>query len=345
MDRTALVLSVAVTILRAQPLPPGSVSAPANVTCPSGFYAGMTCKVATVSCPATDDIQVTFGVKTPNNLKGTIVLLSGSGGTQPFGQAGNSFYVDEYYRAKFRVVQVAWASDWEQATASGAQSIKAAACRPSTLIRYIYDSIHGGIAASGGMCAHGQSGGSGALAYALAWYDAGNYLDKALLTSGPVFGDIEQGCKVPNSSQIAVCPAGQFGCIGASWSASPVYIHGDGMASWTGDASCNSGADTSAESNAAWKAQSIVDGTSGPSFSYPQTALSAYLCANTAPASAQGQYFYQQFTGSSQAAAYSVNRVNGCTQNENIWTGTIAGGASAYTTSVNGMVQGCIKRH
>src|SRR5208282_4513681 len=46
-------------------------------------------------------------------------------------------------------------------------------------------------------CAQGFSAGSSAVAYALAWYGAGSYLDNAELLSGPVFSDIQQGCEYP----------------------------------------------------------------------------------------------------------------------------------------------------
>jgi hypothetical protein len=42
------------------------------------------------------------------------------------------------------------------------------------------------------MCALGDSAGSAAIAYSLAYYGAGSYLDNVELLSGPVLSDIEQ---------------------------------------------------------------------------------------------------------------------------------------------------------
>jgi len=46
------------------------------------------------------------------------------------------------------------------------------------------------------MCALGDSAGSAAVAYSLAYYNAGSYFDNVELLSGPVLSDIEQGCQV-----------------------------------------------------------------------------------------------------------------------------------------------------
>jgi hypothetical protein len=122
-------------------------------------------------------------------------------------------YVGSYVAAGYQVVQIAWGPsapgiDWEYTTVSGSSnppSIRAAACRPASFLNWVRN---GGIwAGNGGMCAHGNSAGSAAIAYALAWYDAGaatasngqGYLDKVVLENGPVFSDIEQGCEISSS--------------------------------------------------------------------------------------------------------------------------------------------------
>ena len=333
----------------------GSVSSVSSVaTCPSDFYPGMTCFRATVSCTSTDDINVIYGVKTPADVKGTIFLHAGSGGTTAFsyGPLADG-YVDSYFKGGYQVVELEWASDWEIATSGGAENIKRAACRPATLLNYVYENIHGGSAGQGGMCAHGDSAGSAAMAYALTWYKADSFLDKVVLTSGPVLGDIEAGCKVPNVPPITVCGSGQFGCVGQPWTDAPQYQPGSNAPQkWTGDMTCNNvptGQSTSSASNTNWKAQSIVDGTASANFSYPKTALSGWLCSNGVnPSAAQGQYYYQNIKGPSQTAAFSVNRVDGCPGAEDIWDGTVSSGESAFAASVNDMldpVAGCVKRH
>ena len=340
------------------PSPPpglGSVSSVSSLSaCPADFYPGMTCFKATVSCASTDDISVIYGYKTPAAVKGTIFLHAGSGGTTAFSYGPSvDGYVDSYFKGGYQVVELEWASDWEIATSAGSENIKSAACRPATLLNYVYENIHGGSAGQGAMCAHGDSAGSAAMAYALTWYKSDSFLDKVVLTSGPVLGDIEAGCKVPNVAPITVCGAGQFGCVGQPWIDASQYQPGSNAPQkWTGDKTCNNvpaGQSTSSASNAAWKAQSIVDGTTSANFSYPKTALSGWLCSNGLnPSAAQGQYYYQNIKDPSQAAAFSVNRVDGCPTAEDVWSGTTSSGESAFTASVNDMldpVAGCVKRH
>jgi hypothetical protein len=335
---------------------PGSVSGVSSLsTCPADFYPGMACYQATVSCANTDDIKVIYGYKTPASaVKGTIFLHAGSGGTAAFsyGPVGKT-YVDSYFTNGYRVVELEWASDWEIATAAGPENIKSAACRPATILNYVYLNIHGGSAGQGGMCAHGNSAGSAAMAYALTWYKSDAFLDKVVLTSGPVLGDIEAGCQVPNVPPITVCASGQFGCVGGPWTDAPQYQPGSNAPQkWTGDKTCNNvpaGQSTTAASNAAWKAQSIVDGTANANFSYPKTALSGWLCSNGLnPSAAQGQYYFQNIQGPSQTASFSLNRVDNCNEAEDVWNGTTSTGQNAFDASVNDMVDpvaGCVKRH
>jgi len=190
--------------------------------CPQGYFDGMQCSVATVSCPDTADIQVTFGYENPAGTpKGTIFFHDGAGGTTPYaaGLSPSENYLVSYLGAGYQIVQMSWATDWEEVGASHQASIGAAACRPATLMQYIYQNVR----VSGAMCAQGQSGGSAAIAYALAWYNAASFVDKVELISGPVFGNVEEGCVVPHAAPLTVCPSGQFGCVGAAWQDTPQY--------------------------------------------------------------------------------------------------------------------------
>ena len=51
-------------------------------------------------------------------------------------------------------------------------NVRTAACRPATLLHWIWRDS--GYYTVGGMCAHGFSAGAGEVAYALAWYGAGD---------------------------------------------------------------------------------------------------------------------------------------------------------------------------
>lgn len=324
-------------------LPLGSAGVPSQLTaCPAGFQPGSTCFETTVACPDTADIQATFGVAVPAGIpRGTIVLLSGAGGTGP----GMGNYSGNYRRNGFRVVQAAWATNWEDTGIAG-KSIKAAACRAATLLNYIDQNIYDG---NGGMCAQGFSAGSAQIAYSLADYGAGNFLDKVELLSGPVFSDIAAGCEVPLAPPVTVCSPGQFGCNGAPWMDKPQYPGGISkfVSALTG-LGCQSSGMTSGKENSQWKAMSIVDGTLDSNFHYPQTAVAGWLCSNGLNNSAaQGELFYQNF-GPEQTAQFSLTRIDNCSGPEGVDTGTSpqsVSGFMAITTDMTDPVAGCIKRH
>jgi hypothetical protein len=334
----------------------------------------MSCFSANVNSPNTDQITVLYGVDTPSGaLNGTIVMLPGAGGqTLP---ASFADYIPGYLSANYQVIEAEWGpasggQPWEYTdTASGENlfSILAAACRPATFLNWVRNGNQGsplgsGIwAGSGGMCAHGDSGGAGALGYALAWYNAGaetaawgaGYLDKVVMENGPVFSDMKQGCEVQggiNSQYQYICANGSSepGC-GSTWpqggSATDYhleYVDGDqsSVEEWTQSSTslsapaCGStlpDATTSGSENAWWYNTSIVNFPSTgqqPSFSYPNTPISGWLCqsvSNTPPvpnnSAPQGQIFFNQFQSPTQAL--SVNAVTSCPSSENIEGGIV----------------------
>jgi len=328
------------------PLPLGTVNGVAKVaSCPVGFFPGVSCYSATVSCPNTADIVLVYGYRNPPHAgsNGTIVLLSGADGTTP----ENEDFVPAYLEAGYQIVQFEWQTPWED-TGLTTKSIQIAACRPATFLNYVHQKVYAG----GGMCAHGVSAGSAAVAYTLAWYGSGTYLDKAELLSGPVFSNIAQGCVVPATPAVMVCPSGQFGCNGAPWSDNTPYVLGSevGVRHWTGDKTCANEFKTTEQSAVAWTAMSIVNEPVGnPSFNYPKTAMAGWLCSNGLNNSAaEGQLFYRKFTNPAQTAGYRVTRIDNCNGPEGVTQGTTPQGESGLTAIFNDMVSGseaCVKRH
>lgn len=284
--------------------------------------------------------------------------------------------------------------DWEYTNTgsvlgSNALNVLNAACRPATFLNWVRNgnsqsTVGKGIWAGGivgqtgapGMCAHANSGGAGAVGYALAWYNAsaggaptwgGGYIDKAVMENGPVFSDIEQGCEVTNgvnSNKSYICSnvndegITEPGCNFTWGTGGPTnynleYIDGDqsALSEWTQLQTVNStipacgsrlsNATTPPGQNAAWYNMSIVNfPTTGqqPSFSYPRTAISGWLCQsvsnldfdkwnNSAP---QGQLFFQNFTSASDTAILSVNGVNNCLSNEYVESGSLTYAGTAY---------------
>lgn len=322
------------------------------------------CYTATMNCPNTDPLPFVYAYA-PNSqnttLLGTIVMFSGGGGEMAGNAGFQGYYVPYYESQGYQVVEIAWGAYGTQGTAwelanstAGSNSgpnILNAACRPATFLHYVKTS---GIWTAGGMCAHGDSGGSGALAYALTWYGEGADIDKVLLENGPVFSDINRGCQVTcqggqctNGQYTQICTGSpsQYGCN--NWLTHPVenysleYVGGDGSSvnQWSGNAGIvNSAACANNNSttgfNSQWASMSIVVGSSpnaSATFSYPNTAMSAWLCSSVSNPGAtlnnsmsQAEIFYQQFTQASQAGGtLSVNGVSSCPTTENVEFGTV----------------------
>lgn len=339
-------------------------------TCPlnRGFdeSGAMTCYPATLTeCPGNDDLNFVYGVEEPSGTPlGTIVILSGMGGTGAF--PSDVTYVQDYVAARYQVVQIAWGAtapgvDWEYTNTSGGDnppSIRVAACRPASFLNWVrnggpYNNYQGIWGGHGGMCVQGESAGSGAAAFALTWYNAGaatasygqGYLDKVTMKSGPVFSDIDQGCEVQNgvnSQYTSICAAGtaQTGCVG--WTSQPPYhleyVQGaqNSVNAWsgnTGPACGDNRPNVTTTYNAQWLQMSILSNPPGSQFpvlSYPNTTMSAWLCETaTVPLNnsmAEGQLFYEQFTNQSQVGgSLTVNAVINCPGNpENVDQGTVA---------------------
>jgi len=326
---TLLVLALAVLVCCAAPshaqasLALGTVGlSPEVVQCPTSngwyYYSSggantyMNCHFASVSCPNTADLGLTYAYLNPaamspplvSQAKGVVVLHGGSGGTTP-----ESFALtDAYFKAGYEIVQIAWDDDWEMTQdpfSTITANIQNAACRPATFFNWVFTNLFPSVYSANqqaGMCALGDSAGSAAVAYSLAYYGAGAWFDNVELLSGPVLSDIKQGCGVgPNlgaNNPVTVCgqtnyQGGQYGCqlgtSGSTWTLGPEYLPGaiSAVAKWTNDNSCANTypTNTSGSSNAAWLAQSIVDQSSGgagqgavATFNYPNTAMSGWLC-------------------------------------------------------------------
>jgi hypothetical protein len=349
-----------------------TVSTTALSSCPTyttssgtvSFYSGMTCYDGSeAGCPNTADTTtnpfpfvVGYAKPTTGTVNGTIVFLSGGDGNTPTLDPGSeNNFADDYFKAGYQVVQIAWGTPegpitpWEDnGLAASAKNVGYAACRPASFLSWVYNNLYLPIQhnlSKAGMCAQGTSAGSAAIAYSLAWYAAGagtnsDLLDKVELLSGPVLSDIEQGCAVyPFSESVTVCPSvngvQQFGCNPAnspsSWSLEPYYTGAVvGVRGWTGDNSCRNGNYTSSASNENWKDMSIVDDGVYGHFSYPNTSMSAWLCSSVYTgdgdnddtpnnSSPQGELFYAQITGSSQVGKlYRINGVTNCDTSEGV---------------------------
>ncbi|MFZ0317609.1 MAG: hypothetical protein WAL56_00660 [Candidatus Sulfotelmatobacter sp.] len=350
------------------------------VTCTSDFYSNSTtpavCQSATVTnCPNVSDLSFTYSYDTPASPKGTIVFLSGAGGTDDTGDQGPAGF---YFANGYEVIQIEWADDWEYTggndTNTTTANVRLAACRGATLLNFIFNTNNSTLYSGGGRCAEGSSAGSGAIAYALTFYGAGSYLDAVEMKSGPPIADFEQGCEEPPPPEVKICPVGQFGCqLGGTqpWVLSPTYTGAaSGVRNWTGDSTCAvPGTTTSAASKTAWLQESIVnDGTGSPTYSYPKTAMTAWLCQNLFEgntcvggqggmpqdfcpnnSTSQGQIYYAKLTsgGNLPVASFNIYAVQNCDGPEGVAgtdpTVAALGNLNGTVAIENDMLAQCVK--
>jgi hypothetical protein len=317
------------------------------------------CYHATISCPETADLGVTYGVATPSAASnGTMTFVPSKFGTNTL--PGNYIHEIPYdmYHDNYQTIQFAFDSQW-QLTGTSTASLKVAACRVATILNYFYTALYlanTNNSATAGNCAHSQSGGAGGLGYAMTYYGAGSFLDKAGFVSGPEYGNLVSGCTTPIHPPVNICPSpnGVFamGCntVAGSWSDRPNYQGGSAENLTTeldSDPPCyDKSYDYTSAARHTLAATSVVDGLTDASYIYPQTAVSAYLCDDDSiwknPSEAQGWNYYSQFTAasvpstcnynnsnsSSPNSCLMVNRVFGCTSVEEAATGFMCVGTS-----------------
>ena len=266
--------------------------------------------------------------------------------------------------------------DWEYTnvnTEDYAFSIRNAACRPATFLNYVrFGNGNPNVpiiwnATKGGMCGHGNSAELGR--WRMPWRGttpvraapprtAAAISTRWFWRTGPSSAMSFRAARVQNgvnSQYTAICPPGttQTGCN--SWPGGGTnvfdyhleYISPDwqSVEKWSGTpapacASTTGTTTTSGPGNeeTLWQQMSIVDFTSQsqPSFNYPVTAMSGWLCQsvtgevngqqvpmnNSAP---EGELFFLQFAGQSNAGGFlSVNGVSSCPNGpENVEKGVV----------------------
>ena len=317
------------------------------------------CYHASISCPNTADLGVTYGVATPATASnGTMVFVPAKFGinTLPGNFVGEIPF--DLYHASYQTIQFAFDSQW-QLTGTSTASLKVAACRVATFVNFLYTTFYltnTNNSPTAGMCAHSQSGGAGGLGFALTYYGAGSYLDKAGFVSGPEYGNLISGCTTPIHPEQNICPNTNgvyaMGCntLAGTWTDRPNYQSGSAANLTTeldSDPPCYDKSYTYTTANRhTLAATSVVDDLDDASYNYPQTALSAYLCDDDSiwknPSEAQGWYYYSQFTSTDLPATCNytnsnsstpnsclmVNRVFGCTTVEEAATGYVCVGSS-----------------
>jgi hypothetical protein len=176
----------------------GTVSNVSSISCSGSPIPNPVCQQMTVSCPSVPNVQAYIQTNTPTGTSlGTV--------TYNVGTDGNGLYENIYKQgtlavqtvlnAGFTTVQISWGTPFTNGQPAGwvggPGGVLASACRYATLTQWISTNIN---AKGLPLCATANSGGAGALAYALSQYPTSDIISMAEVTSGPPTGRLDWGC-------------------------------------------------------------------------------------------------------------------------------------------------------
>jgi hypothetical protein len=195
----------------------GTVSNVSSVSC-SGSIKNGVCQQMTVSCPNLPDVQAYVKTVQPTGTPlGTATYNTGTDGNGLYESifTYGSTAVQNVLNAGFTTVEISWGtpfnSNQPDGWVLGPGGVLATACRYATVNQWIYNNIQNNTSVP--FCATANSGGAGALAYALSQYPT-SFISMAEVTSGPPTGRLDWGCgcqegKLPvqcgSSSSLGTC--------------------------------------------------------------------------------------------------------------------------------------------
>jgi hypothetical protein len=214
------------TVTEDQTDPLGMISSGSGtIPCPT-FGGGLTasdgtmaCYQINTSCDQVADYSVYLKVNTPATPIGTVIFGTGSGGSALYDYDSPEFFytdngvntngglavVQDIFNAGFTTVQVSFGSPFNNAADAvngwlqGPGGVRHLACRYATAANWVYQNIHNS-STTEPFCATGNSGGSGAIGYALSEYGLNSIFTGVELTSGPVMTRLDVGCSPPGTN-------------------------------------------------------------------------------------------------------------------------------------------------
>ena len=176
----------------------GTISAVSNIACQGSIKNGV-CQQMTVACPGLPNVKAYVKTNTPSGTpKGTVTYTVGTDGNGLYESifTYGSTAVNNVLNAGFTTVQISWGTPFNNSQpdgwVQGPGGVLASACRYATITNWIYNNIQKNNSLP--YCATANSGGAGALAYALSQYPNDNVLSMAEVTSGPPTGRLDWGC-------------------------------------------------------------------------------------------------------------------------------------------------------
>ena len=165
-----------------------------------------------VECTGLAPVTVTLRISEPHYAHGTVLFIAGGNG-----QGFYSINVaarplqDRLVERGYRVIDTAWEGGWFRY--ENEIGIKRQSCRIATLMEWLVGNGYAGDK----FYAVGNSGGAGAISYALTTWSASDYLDRVVLGGGPPMSRLDFTCLSPSSpAWLSLCslliPPNTFTC-------------------------------------------------------------------------------------------------------------------------------------
>jgi len=165
------------------------LSGPVQCTGATCYEIRVTCPE--VSAPARARLKVVDVGKSP---KGTILFTTGAFGTQSYDSLPETARIlSDVSTAGFRTVQLQWIDSWLLGSPGKEEGHARLGCRPATVARWVYDTLHQR-GASTAFCATGHSGGAAQVAYMLSHYGLEDILSAVVPSGGPPMARMDQSC-------------------------------------------------------------------------------------------------------------------------------------------------------
>lgn len=107
--------------------------------------------------------------------------------------ANHGMIIDALRAAGFQTVDVKWERGWFLAAAGSRENPPLLACKPATLVRWVYETLHEATPEHA-FCATGHSNGAAELAYLLSRYGMADILSLVILEAGPNWARLDHAC-------------------------------------------------------------------------------------------------------------------------------------------------------
>ncbi len=205
-----------ITVQATDPL--GTPAVGATIPCPSGIGGvnGGTCYQINTTCPGVDPWSAYLKVNNPVGTPvGTVILGTGSGGSALYdNDFPDFFYTDSggdtinggmnvvqgILDDGFTTAQVSFGSPFNNTNTSngwltGPGGVRRLACRYASVVQWVSQNINA--SANLPLCATGNSGGAGAIGYAVTDYGMDSVLAMVETTSGPPMTRLDEACVPP----------------------------------------------------------------------------------------------------------------------------------------------------